>query len=188
MSSDFRERYKTIKNSRYFYLSLTLIITSVFVVFAIRPAIVEAIDTYNNLQDLKEIETILEEKRVKLEQARGLMTTYVVESYKLDEVFPSEPEESNLLANFSQTALSNNVVIESIVFDDSKDENTPNSEYKEATYRINIEGKYPDIEKFIAEVYKYLRITTISSVQIDLDAIFKETIVEVQLEGVYFYK
>ncbi|MDQ5981828.1 MAG: hypothetical protein QG570_586 [Patescibacteria group bacterium] len=188
MSNDFRQRYQTIKNSKYFYLSLTLIITSVFVVFAIRPAIVEAIDTYNNLEDLKKIETILEEKRTKLEEARSLMTTYAVEIEKLDEAFPSETAESNLLANFSKTAQLNNVVIESITFDEPIDEKIPDSEYKEANYIIKIEGKYPDIENFISEVYKYLRITTISSVQIELDEIFEDSIVNVQIEGVFFYK
>lgn len=183
---NFDDNYNAIKNSRYFYLSLTLAVTSIFVVFAIRPAAIEAIETYKNLQELKRIESQLEVKREQLTKAQDLMHTYSGEIQKMDEVFPYQSEESNLLSNFNQSAINNNVIIERVIFEDEKEKEE--GPFNAAQYEITIEGTYPNVEGFIGEMYDYLRLTSIDKINITPDAVFEDSRVEAVISGTFFYK
>lgn len=184
--SDIRARYKEIQRNKYFYLSLTLATSSIFIVFAIRPTVIQALETYTNLQELKEIETKLVDKNEKLAIAKSLLEQNSQKTELLNKSLPSQAEESIFLGNLNEAAYRNQIILDDIMFSFS---NTNESgDYKEVPFEASFDSEYKNFSSFIKDINNFLRLVEITEIKIQENASLKGKRIKGKIAGKIFYK
>ena len=180
-----KDRYKELQKNRYFHLSLTLATASIFIVFAIKPTATQAIQSYNNLQELKQLEKTLAEKKDKLEQAKALINQNQDKIELLDKAIPKDTNESIFLANLNEAAYRNQVILDNIQFT-YEDKNT--EEYKPLKFSASFDATYPNFQQFIESLNRFLRLVEINEVNIQENQTLKGKRIKGTITGVIFYK
>lgn len=180
-----KDRYKEIQRNRYFHLSLTLATASIFIVFAIKPTVTQAIQSYNNLQELKQLEKTLAEKKDKLDQAKSLINQNQEKIELLEKAIPKDADESIFLANLNEAAYRNQVILDNIQFNF---EDKKNEGFQQLKFSASFDATYPSFQQFIENLNRFLRLVEINEVNIQENQTLKGKRIKGTISGVIFYR
>lgn len=181
--------YRWIRKSKYFFSSITLLSILLFLVFAVRPAILESLKAYKELQNIKKIESALLTKIEKLHEVEEILISEKENLGKLQSQIPVKPEESNLVAKLSDFCKKNNLIMNEITF--SFESPSPKSQYQTLSFILQIEGETTKFVDFLSDLEDSSRLIKIDSIEIESqkDQSGEKTLrSDATLEGKAYYK
>ncbi len=181
--------YRWIRKSKYFFSSITLLSILLFLVFAVRPAILESLRAYKELQNIKKVENGLLSKIEKLHEIEEILISEKENLEKLQIQIPQKSNESDLTAKLSNYCKNNNLIMNEITF--SFESPSPKSQYQTLSFVLQVEGETTKFVDFLSDIENSSRLIKIDSIEIESqkDQSGEKTLrSDATLEGKAYYK
>jgi Tfp pilus assembly protein PilO len=153
-------------------ISIALILTVVtiifFAVFAIRPTLVTIAELLKTIHDRQEIISKLETKSTNLAKAQQ---TYLESSdniAKLSLALPEEVAVQEIITGVEAIAAQNQLVLDNLTVSEFeyRENNQSSTEPSSLPVSIKVSGEYLALERFLSEIIKLPRFTTIESMSV----------------------
>lgn len=188
-----QQNYSHLSKNKYFYLSLTLTTISIFIVFAIRPSVMQAILTYHDLQQLNQLQILLDDKKAELQEADAIIKNQSTEIALLSRALPTRPDESQIAKDINLMAVKNKMSLSSIRFGQAVTQQAEtatdtDSDFAIIKFELNLIGVYRDLYNFIQEFNTYVRTSKITSVKITEYKEYKGELIIITATGEAYYK
>jgi Tfp pilus assembly protein PilO len=163
--TDLSRFYQSKKAKTYLGIILSLLTTTFFVVFAIKPTLVTITQLVRQIKDQKLVEASLEKKINSLAQAQNEYLAIESELYLLDEALPQEPQASLLLKQLETLASQKNVNIKRLKINEFELKKTGShkSEKQPLTFTFTAIGDYPNLKAFLSSLADLRRIVLVES-------------------------
>lgn len=160
------------KIQTYSGLVFSIITVSIFAFFAIRPTISTIIGLQKSIQEQEEILTTLSQKSSNINTGKTNYDTLdlsVKENIEL--LFPEKVEIARLIDNLNSLANKYQASVSGLQFQQidliPTTRNPKNLVLKEMDFNFNLQGKYPELVKILAEFTSADRLIQIDSVSIN---------------------
>jgi Tfp pilus assembly protein PilO len=156
---------KEIKD--YTNMILFFLISSFFIVFAIKPALIVAFSRKREAFDLKRINTIYEKNILKIVETQARLENIRDKTYLLHQALPKNPEMKILIDDIkkianSESMLINNLRLASVDLKKKLKEN----KRKPLIIEIETEGEFPNLKNFIQKMVDQRRIKIIKNLRV----------------------
>lgn len=191
-----KQNYRHFKSNKYFYLSLTLLTISIFILFAIRPSVTQAITTYRDLQQLKTLQSQLELKKQELQRANEIISQNPLQIELIKTALPKDPLQTQIASDVYLMATKNNMSLLNIRFTNEqnksgeakKDTQQQDPDIANLYFEINLMGKYQDLFNFIADYSNYIRAGKITNIRVNENKEYKGQLINIAINGEAYYK
>jgi Tfp pilus assembly protein PilO len=179
---------KEIKD--YTYVILFFVVSSFFIFFAIKPAVLIAFSLKRQVLDLQSINTIYEKNILKLVDIQSKLENTRNKTYLLEEAVPKNPEMRVLIDNIKQVASSEGIIINDLSLSSVNLKNDRRDQ-RMKPLKINIEAKsdFYGINNFMKRIIEQKRIKVINNLKIlrenDSATNSANLKVKIEIEGYY---
>lgn len=159
------EKSNSYKNDKGFRNNVNFILTFasvlIFGIFAIRPSIAIISDLLKQINDYKQVNSVLIEKITILNEVNNNQSKLEQETNLANSALPESPDEGNYIRNINYLSGRNNVQAAGISFTTGEEGGLGT-----LNFELTVYGDYSNIIKFIGDLNQLLRITQVESVTI----------------------
>lgn len=153
-----------ITKNKYFYFSLTLSLTTIFILFAIRPALVESTKRLKQLSETKVLESSIKNKVEAIHEVERITSENETGFQKLNYQIPTSPNETTLTKRIELYAKKNGFILSKIDFIIQQEKDLSNR-YKTVSFKFTIEGDIEKITTLLDDIENENRLIKIESVK-----------------------
>lgn len=159
---DLRRFYRIKKIHVYTQVVLSLLATSFFLFFAIKPTLVTITGLLREIKDKKLVVQKLEEKIEQLSLAQREYQLIQPELYLLDQALPKDSQISLLIKQIETLALKSGVIPEVVQYASVNLKGVPQSDKpEEISFSMTMAGGYQELKVFIESLTKLRRVILI---------------------------
>lgn len=134
------------RKKAYTLMGITLVALSIFGAFAIRPSLSTIFSLRKEVQDLRNVDALLDDKISNLSLAQSRYKTIKKDLYLLDVALPENPEVPTLLQVLNSFSGRSGVTISDMQFDPA---GTSTQKLQTKKAKIAFTGTYPQVLKFL---------------------------------------
>lgn len=148
----------------YGYIIFTIIMTTIFIIFAIKPTLETIVVLQKQLSDQKEILSKLSQKTDALTEARtNFQSIPQDQKIKLELAVPRKLDLPILINFLESSTLSTQASISALQFQPILVERPTGQNLAEVPFTFNVEATYPELKLILQNLYHSTRIITIDS-------------------------
>jgi len=181
--TDLSRFYQSKKAKTYLGIILSLLTTTFFVVFAIKPTLVTIAQLIRQTKDQKEVEASLEKKINSLSQAQNEYLAVEPNLSLLEDALPQEPQAPLLIKQLEALASQNNVSIDRLRINEFnlKKNSPPQSEKQPLTFSFAATGDYANLKAFLSSLANLRRIVLVESFSFQKKGVGEKTVLSLNL-------
>jgi len=181
--TDLSRFYQSKKAKTYLGIILSLLTTTFFVVFAIKPTLVTIAQLIKQTKDQKEVEASLEKKINSLSQAQNEYLAVEPNLSLLEDALPQEPQAPLLIKQLEALASQNNVSIDRLRINEFnlKKNSPPQSEKQPLTFSFAAIGDYANLKAFLSSLANLRRIVLVESFSFQKKGVGEKTVLSLNL-------
>lgn len=154
------------KNVRdYVYISLFFIIFSIFIFFAIKPALTTAFSLINEETELKEKNQIYKKAITNAQQNQNILNEYRDKLYLIDESISNSPQINKVIDDIGNANNTNLLSLKNIFFEEKIDYIDPKkNNFKEIHVNLETQGDFVQVVNMIKDINLQRRLKLINKI------------------------
>lgn len=179
---------KASKTQDYTFTTMFFIIFSIFIFFAIKPALSTALSLNKQEIDLKAIDSKYEQLIGQIVQIQSALEEVRDKLYLIDEALPAQPYMNVMMSDVQKSATKNNVAIRKIDMHRVNLVESDKNVFRSMVVNVELGSTFDDYIKFENDLMKQRRLKKIKSVTINRDEIGTGSAVlkiRAEIEGYY---
>lgn len=177
------------------YLSLTLLMISFLVFFAIKPTVITISKLNQEFREKRSASEVLDQKIMSLSQAQVIYAQLVNNLPLVDKALPQDPEFEQAAGRLNYLIVKHHLILTNVSFGGLKlsdpeakiDLGTLESEEKTLDFQLILSGTFSNLANFLTDLENLDRVSQIDSVSFNTRTAQIQLPLQVNISGKFFY-